>query len=111
MQNPKKKSPKTPKFKLKIYYFSFDGKVSKLGENLWEVIKNEDLSDVELGFKVVFSGFDVESEENVIVVALMNFMIKNLESAQNIKILQVGDQAINAENIVGSNQEFRNSIW
>jgi len=89
----------------------FDGKVSKLGENLWEVIENEDLSDVELGFKVVFSGFDVESEENVIVVALMNFMIKNLESAQNIKILQVEDQTINAENIVGSNQEFRNSIW
>ena len=47
----------------------------------------------------------------MIVVALMNFMIKNLESAQNIKILQVEDQTINAENIVGSNQEFRNSIW
>ena len=89
----------------------FDGKVSKLGENLWEVIENEDLSDVKLGFKVIFSGFDVELEENVIVVALMNFMIKNLESAQNIKILQVEDQTINAENIVGSNQEFRNSIW
>jgi hypothetical protein len=89
----------------------FDGKVSKLGENQWEVVENEDLSDVKLGFKVIFSGFDVESEENVIVVALMNFMIKNLESAQNIKILQVEDQAINAENTVGSNQEFRNSIW
>jgi hypothetical protein len=89
----------------------FDGKVSKLGENQWEVVENEDLSDVKLGFKVVFSGFDVESEENVIVVALMNFMIKNLESAQNIKIQQVGDQATNTENIIGSNQEFRNSIW
>ena len=89
----------------------FDGKVSKLGENLWEVVENEDLSDVELGFNVVFSGFDVESEENVIVVTLMNFMIKNLESAQNIKILQVGDQAINAENTVDSSQEFRNLIW
>ena len=89
----------------------FDGKVSKLGENLWEIVENEDLSDVKLGFKVVFSGFDIESKENVVVVALMNFMIKNLESAQNIKILQVEDQAINAENIVGSSQEFRNSIW
>ncbi len=67
----------------------FDGKVSKLGENLWEVIENEDLSDVKLGFKVIFSGFDVELEENVIVVALMNFIIKNLESAKNIKIIQV----------------------
>ena len=88
----------------------FDGKVSKLGENQWEVVENEDLLDVELGFKIIFSGFDVELEENVIVVALMNFMIKNLESAQNIKILQVGDQATNTENIIGSNQEFRNSI-
>jgi len=88
----------------------FDGKVSKLGENQWEVVENEDLLDVELGFKVIFSGFDVELEENVIVVALMNFMIKNLESAQNIKILQVEDQTTNTENIIGSNQEFRNSI-
>ncbi len=89
----------------------FDGKVSKLGENLWEIVENEDLSDVKLGFKVVFSGFDVELEENMIVVALMNFMIKNLESAQNIKILQIGDQATNTENTIGFDQESKNSIW
>ena len=28
----------------------FDGKVSKLGENQWEVVENEDLSDVKLVF-------------------------------------------------------------
>ena len=88
----------------------FDGKASKLGENLWKIVVNEDLSDVELSLTVIFSGFDVESDENKIAVSLMNFMIKNLESAQNIKILQVGDQATNTENIIGSNQEFRNSI-
>lgn len=89
----------------------FDGKASKLGENLWEVVMNEDLSDAELSLIVVFSGFDVESEENEVVISLMSFMIKNLESAQNIKILHVGDQAADTENVIGFSQLFRNSIW
>lgn len=82
----------------------FDGKVSKLGENLWKVVMNEDLSDAELSLTVVFSGFDVESEENEIVILLMSFMIKNLESAQNIKILHVVDQAADTENVIGFSQ-------
>jgi hypothetical protein len=38
-------------------------------------------------------------------------MIKNLELAQNIKILHVGDQAADTENVIGFSQLFRNSIW
>ena len=89
----------------------FDGKASKLGENLWKVVMNEDLSDAELSLIVVFSGFDVESEENEVVISLMSFMIKNLELAQNIKILHVGDQAADTKNVIGFSQLFRNSIW
>ena len=88
----------------------FDGKVSKIGENLWE-ISIEDDSNKDLSYKIVFSGKIAETdEENVFAVSLINSMIKNPETAQNMRLLQIGESVINSEKSIGSNQEFRNSI-
>jgi hypothetical protein len=84
----------------------FDGKVSKFGENLWKISIDEEIS-----FKVVFSGKITESDkENVIAVSLMNSVIKNPETSQSLKLLQIGESIINSENSMGSNQEFKNSF-
>ena len=86
----------------------FDGKASKLGENLWEISMDEDIQDDDVSFQVVFSGKITESdEENVIAVSLMSSVIKNPETAQNLKLLQIGESIINS---IDSNQEYRNSI-
>lgn len=85
----------------------FDGKASKIGENLWE-ISIEDTSNGNLGYKVVFSGKIVETRENEFAISFMNSMINNLETAQNLKILE--NVPINSEKPIGPNQEFKNSI-
>ncbi len=86
----------------------FDGKASKLGENLWEISMDEDVLDDEVSFQVVFSGKITESdEENVIAVSLMNSVIKNPEIAQNLKSLQIGEPIISS---IDSNHEYRNLI-
>ena len=86
----------------------FDGKASKLGENLWEISIDEGILDEQVSFQVVFSGKITESdEENVIAVSLMNSVIKNPETAQNLKSLQIGELMINS---IDSNYEYRNSI-
>ena len=86
----------------------FDGKASKLGENLWEISMDEGILDEEISFQVVFSGKTIESdEENVFAVSLVNSMIKNPETAQILKLLQIGEPIINS---IDFNQEYRNSI-
>ena len=86
----------------------FDGKASKLGENLWEISMDEDILDEEISFQVVFSGKTTESdEENVFAVSLVNSMIKNPETGQSLRLLQIGEPIINS---IDSNQEYRNSI-
>ena len=88
----------------------FDGKASKIGENLWE-ISIQDVSNEDLSFKIVFSGKIAETDEqNVFAISFMNSMIKNPETAQNIRLLQIGESVINPEKSIGSNQEFKNSI-
>ena len=88
----------------------FDGKASKSGENQWE-ISIEDVPNGKIIYKVVFSGKIVETkEENEFAISFMNSMIKNLETAQNIRLLENVDSAINSEKPIGSNQEFKNSI-
>ena len=68
----------------------FDGKASKLGENLWEISIDEDILDEQVIFQVVFSGKITESdEENAVAVSLMNSVIKNPETTQNLKSLQI----------------------
>ena len=87
----------------------FDGKISKIGENLWG-ISTENESKENLSFKIVFSGKSGETgKENEFVISLMNSVIKNPETVQNIRLLQIGESEINSEGINGSNQEFRNS--
>ena len=114
----------------------FDGKASKVGDNLWEISTNGVLTlgerqfDLELSgksngshvvlhgiasgdlnYRVIFSGKITETDEqNVFAISIMNSGLKNPEIGQNIKIQQFGELTINSEKSIGSIQEFRNSI-
>ena len=115
----------------------FDGKASKVGENLWGISTNgvlnlvdtqsdlessgksndsyaemhEIVSDEGLNYRIIFSGKIVEiDEENKIVISFLNFIQKNSEEDQNIKFLEIGELNINSEKPIISNQEFRFSI-
>ena len=89
----------------------FDGKASKIGENLWAISIDGDTSDEDLSYRVVFSGKIAETgDENGFVVSFMNSMIKNPETSQNIRLLQIGESVINSEKVIGSNQEFKNLV-
>jgi len=112
----------------------FDGKATKVGENLWEISTNGVLrlgenefnlelsgksngshgklhgiaSDEDLSYKVIFSGKIGETiDENIFVNSFMNS--GNHEMGQNLKILQIGEPD-NSEKPIDSNQEFKNSI-
>lgn len=75
----------------------FDGKTSKFGENLLEISIDEDFLDEQVIFQVVFSGKITKSdEENTIAVSLMNSVIKNPETTQNLKLLQVKESIMNS---------------
>ena len=88
----------------------FDGKVSKTGENLWEISIEND-SSKNLIYKIVFSGKITEAgEDNGFVISFMNSIIKNPEITQNIRLLQIGESVINSEKLVDSDQKFRNSM-
>ena len=108
----------------------FDGKASRIGENLWEILRhdlpyqevladkqiNEKSSDSEiampettleknLSYKVIFSGKVAEPNKgNVLVISFMNFDF-NPEMYQNIKFLQIGDLSMNSEKLVCINQK------
>lgn len=59
---------------------------------------------------MVFSEKIVETdEENMFAISFVNSMIKNLETTQNIKLLQNADLVINSEKSIGPDQELRNS--
>jgi hypothetical protein len=89
----------------------FDGKISKIGENLWG-ISTESKSDENLSFKIMFSGKNGETgKESEFVLSLMNSVIKNPETVQNIRLLQIGESEVNSEQTDGSSHEFRNSYW
>ena len=87
----------------------FDGKVSKIGENLWGISIEDDFGK-DLSYNIVFSGKIAEMDkENVFAISFMNSIAKNPEIYQNVKLLQIEESVINSEKSVGSNQEFRNS--
>ena len=116
----------------------FDGKASKIGENLWKIstngvlnleerqfdlelngksngaqaILNEaTISEMELSYKIIFSGKISETdEENVFEIFFVNLVTKNPELGENIKFLQIEELIINSEKSIESNQEFRNMI-
>lgn len=87
-----------------------DGKASKIGDNLWDISTDENISE-DLSFKVVFSeknaGID---EKSVFALSLMNSMMKHPEMTQDIKLLHTGEMVINSEKPIGINQELRDSI-
>jgi len=112
----------------------FDGKATKVGENLWEISTNGvirlgenefDLelsgksngshvnlhgiaSDEDLSYKVIFSGKVGETnDENIFVISFVNS--GNPEMGQNIKFSQIGE-TVNSEKLIDSNQEFKKSI-
>lgn len=113
----------------------FDGKASKVGENLWEIstndisnlgerqvdselskkssdsrlVKHKNSSNNDLSYKIIFSGKVVdEIKESVYVISFMNSSFKNPEMSQIVKFQQIGEMVINSEKLIGSNQEFRN---
>ncbi len=114
----------------------FDGKASKVGENLWEISTNDvinlgegqiDLelsgkfngshvvmhgtaSDEDLSYRVVFSGKVVETDEEIVAIYFLNSGLKNPEMGQNVKFLHIGEMTIKSEKPITSNQELKNSI-
>lgn len=115
----------------------FDGKASKVEENLWEITANGVLnleekefnlelsgksngshvimhgtaSDEDLSYRVIFSGKIAETdEENVFAISFVISGLKNPETEQNFKLLQIGELSTNSEKSSGFNQEFRNLI-
>ncbi len=82
----------------------FDGKASKIGDNLWG-ISDENESNADLSFKIVFSG--KMGDENEFVISLMNSIVKNPEIVQNIKPLQIGESVTDSERRNNPGQEFK----
>jgi hypothetical protein len=108
----------------------FDGKASKIGENLWKISTNDVLnlgegqfdlelngksndsqmilngaaSEEELSYKIIFSGKVSETdEENVFEIFFVNLVTKNPELGENIKFSQIEELIINSEKLIASN--------
>ena len=115
----------------------FDGKASKIGESLWMISIDGELKlgekqsgpelsekynyshvklhgtalNEEFSYRIIFSGKIVETDgENVFTISPMNSGLKNPDTCQNIKLLQIGELTINLEKSINSNQGFRNLI-
>jgi len=114
----------------------FDGKATKVGENIWQISTNDMLKagdsefnlqfsekyrdlDIEmngsaldkvLSYKVIFSGKITEmDQEDVLITSFINSGL-NSETSQNIKFSPIIDMTINSEKSIVVNQDFRNSI-
>jgi len=114
----------------------FDGKATKVGENMWEIstndilkirdrelnlefsekynnsdkVMNDSASDTDLSYKIIFSGKITETEhEDVLITSFINSGL-NFETSQNIKFSQIGETTINSEKSIIVNQDFRNLI-
>jgi len=114
----------------------FDGKATKVGENIWQISTNDMLKagdsefnlqfsekyrdlDIEmndsaldkvLSYKVIFSGKITEmDQEDVLITSFINSGL-NSETSQNIKFSPIVDTTINSEKSIVDNQDFRNSI-
>jgi len=110
----------------------FDGKATKVGENMWEISSNDmlkigdggidlefsekyDDSDEEmddstldgiLSYKIIFSGKITEMDyEDELIISFINSGL-NYETSQNAKFPQIGDIAINSEKLIVSHQDF-----
>jgi len=113
----------------------FDGKASKIGENLLKIAEDDvlnseseislessekdngshvamhEITSENLSYRVIFSGKIAETdEENVFAISFVISGLKNPETEQNGKLLQIGESS-NPEKFNGFNQEFRNQLW
>ncbi len=115
----------------------FDGKASKVGENYWKISVNgpsnlsrgeidvelieksdnsnpginNNLSDEDLEYRVIFSGKIEESDEkNVFTFASMNQTCKNAESNLDIKSPQLENLPSETVNSIYCNEKVRNSF-
>lgn len=113
----------------------FDGKATKVGENIWQIstdnipkiednefgsefseehsnyeVINDSGSEMDLSYKVIFSGKTTETDhEDVLIDSFINSGL-NSEVSQNIRFSQIGDMATNSEKSIVSNRDFINSI-
>jgi len=113
----------------------FDGKTTKVGENMWQIsiddipnigynefgsefsekhsnyeVMNDSGSEMGLSYKVIFSGKITETDhEDVLINSFINSGL-NSETSQNIRFSQIGDMTINSEKSSVSNQDSTNSI-
>jgi len=115
----------------------FDGKATKVGENMWQISTNDILKirdsefdlkfsekydnsdetmndsafDLDLSYKVIFSGKIIaeKDHEDVLITSFINSGL-NSETSQNIKFSQIGKMTIDSEKSIAFNQDFRNLI-
>jgi len=112
----------------------FDGKATKVGEDMWQIstgyildirngefdpkfsekynnfeIMNDLDSEIDLNYKVIFSVKITETEhENILINSFIYEL--NSETSQNIRFSQIVDLTTNTEKSIVSNQDFRNLI-
>ena len=121
----------------KVYHSGivlFDGKASKVGENLWEISSNDILNfresqfdlqlnvesnkiiqesvlDKELNFRIIFTGKLVETnQEDVLSLYFTILGLKNTTTVQNLNFLPIVIMSDFSEKVIDSNQEFENSV-
>jgi len=104
----------------------FNGKASKIDDNLWKITSDEILTPIidepqpefgtslnktgqnkELGYKIIFSGKMVESYiDSNFLISLMDSGLNNSEFDQNVKIEQTAEGILSLEKPIEHNQEF-----
>ena len=115
----------------------FDGNASRAGDKYWKISVNGTLNlfkgeldhklsgksnsstteisespfNENLGYRVIFSGKMIESdEENVFAIAFMNSTLKNPETGIDIKILQFGSPTSESVSSIDCTEKVRNSF-
>jgi len=110
----------------------FDGKATKIGENMWKISSNDMVKIVDdeinlefsekyddsdevmngsileevLCYRVIFSGKITETDhEDELIISFINSGL-DYETSQNDKFLQIGDISINSEKLIVSHQDF-----
>jgi len=112
----------------------FDGKATKVGEDMWQIstedilkirnsefgtkfsekynnfeVMNNSASEIDLNYKVIFSVKITETEhENVLINSFIHGL--NSETSKNIRFSQIIDITTNSEKLIVSNQGYRNTI-
>ncbi|AJW69737.1 hypothetical protein [Nitrosopumilus adriaticus] len=112
----------------------FDGKASKVGENLWKISSNDILNfresqfnfesngesnkviqesafDEELNFRIIFTGKLAETNQDVLSLYFTILGLKNTTTVQNLNFLPIGIMSDFSEKVVHSNQGFGNSVF